>query len=752
MFQVPADGTLGQQLPTAAKFSTTQPPKPTTSQSLQRRSGRPGEQGKPVRVHTTTGRLLSIGMSTATGSRRMLIDTGAGINLIKESAVTKKEDSSDSKTFYMGNEKYETNRHTTIKIFGVTNAFYIIPDDFPLIEDGIIGLPTLTKYRYSINNKFMSLNDNKIYFQEPEKLQPGQTEVETIYLDKKPTGVCFCNTGRQATEISNNISFDHELSQIPKFKQLLRLSHIEKQLREPLEKILVHYMDVFNLETNNLPCTSLIQHSIVLKENKIINTKSYRPPEVHRAEIEKQVNEMLNKKVIEGSDSPYNSPVWVVPKKLDASGKQKWRIVIDFRKLNELTDQDAYPLPTIDDILSQLGNAKFFSALDLSSGFHQIPVNPDSKKYAAFSTPQGHFQFNRMPFGLKNAPATFQRMIDTALRGLVNKYCFVYLDDIIIFGSTIQQHNDNLGIVLQRLRELGLKIQPDKCEFLKPELEYLGHVITSEGISPNPKKIEAVNNFKVPRTPTEVKSFLGLAGYYRKFIKNLSKIAKPLTDLSEKDIPFMWTDRQQSSFEELKHKLCTAPVLGYPKYDEIFTLTTDASNEGIGAILSQAGHPCCYISRTLNPPEKNYSTTEKELLAIVWAVKRLRQYLLGRHFIIRTDHQAHTWLKNCKDPSSRLIRWRLKLEEYEYEIQYYKGKENTAADALSRRIYPINTELDYSSEFEAWSEDCETIPKYLKQTPNDPSYFQITRYLLGEYNIKNWVNKIIGKAKDHKKL
>ena len=222
---------------------------------------------------------------------------------------------------------------------------------------------------------------------------------------------------------------------------------------------------------------------------------------------------MLDKGIIEPSDSPYNSPVWVVPKKTDASGKQKWRIVIDFRKLNELTDQDAYPLPDIDNILSQLGNAKFFSALDLSSGFHQIPMNPESKKYTAFSAPQGHYHYNRMPFGLKNAPATFQRMMDTALRGLINRHCFVYLDDIIIFGQSIEEHNNNLAIVLQRLRELGLKIQPDKCEFLKPELEYLGHIVTAEGVKPNPRKIEAVKNFKIPTNPTEVKSFLGLAGY-----------------------------------------------------------------------------------------------------------------------------------------------------------------------------------------------------------------------------------------------
>lgn len=391
-----------------------------------------------------------------------------------------------------------------------------------------------------------------------------------------------------------------------------------------------------------------------------------------------------DKGIIEPSDSPYNAPVWVVPKKSDASGKKKWRIVIDFRKLNEVTDQDAYHLHNIETILSQLGSAKFFSALDLSSGFHQIPMHPNSKKFTAFSTPEGHFHYNRMPFGLKNAPATFQRMMDKALRGLIGKYCFVYLDDIIIFGQTIQEHNRNLAIVLQRLTELGLKLQPDKCQFLKSELEYLGRVISKDGIKPNPDKIKAVKEFRLPRNPTEVKSFLGLAGYYRKFIRNFVKIAKPLTELTKKDVPFHWTDGQQRAFDELKTKLCGESLLRYPDFTKEFPLTTDASNEGLRAILSQNGHPCCYISRTLNRAETHYTTTEKELLAIVWAIQRHRQYLLGRKFKIRTDHQALKWLQSVKDPSSRLIRWRLRLEEYDYEIEYHKGKDNLAADALSR--------------------------------------------------------------------
>lgn len=211
--------------------------------------------------------------------------------------------------------------------------------------------------------------------------------------------------------------------------------------------------------------------------------------------------------------------------KRDGSGKVKWRIVVDFRKLNEKTDLDGYPLPVIDEIIQNLGGAKFFSSFDLSSGFHHIMLDEDLKKYTAFSTPDGHFHFSRLPFGLKNSPPTFQRMMDTALKGLIGKICFAYLDDIVVFGSTLEEHYRNVVVILERLRVTGLKLQPDKCEFLRPELEFLGHVITEEGVKPNPNKNSAVRDLKQPRNQKEVISFFGLSGYYRKFIKNYSTIA-----------------------------------------------------------------------------------------------------------------------------------------------------------------------------------------------------------------------------------
>ena len=282
-------------------------------------------------------------------------------------------------------------------------------------------------------------------------------------------------------------------------------------------------------------------------------------------------------------------------------------MVIDYRKINKDTDLDAYPLPMIDDILDHLGKAKFFSAFDLSAGFHQIPMKENCNKYIAFSTQQGHFEYNRMPFGLKNAPATCQRMLARVFHGLIGKHYFVYIDDIVIFGNTLQEHNQNLELVIKRITDLGLKLEPKKCEYLKPQLEYLGHAITKEGVKPSTGKIDKIINFKRLKKIKDVQSFLGSAGYYRKFIRNFSTIAKPLKKLIQKDTPFNWTPARETSFTTLEKALTTAPVLKFPDFKKQFSLTTDTSHYELGAVLSQEGHPCLFKSRTLNKAEENYA-------------------------------------------------------------------------------------------------------------------------------------------------
>ncbi|XP_039761835.1 uncharacterized protein LOC120634993 [Pararge aegeria] len=500
-------------------------------------------------------------------------------------------------------------------------------------------------------------------------------------------------------------SIDHNISRstltrTEEVLNLLRIGHLTSEEANALYELCSTYSDIFHLSDDKLTCTEALEHEITTSSSVPINTKSYRFPEIHKQEVQSQINKMLDNGIIKPSTSPWSSPIWIVPKKLDASGQRKWRVVIDYRKLNDITIGDSYPIPNISEILDQLGKCKYFSTLDLASGFHQIKIAERDAPKSAFSVPQGHFEFTRMPFGLKNAPATFQRLMNTALSGLQGIQCFVYLDDIVIYSYDLDTHMRNLSNIFDRLRKFHLKLQPDKCEFLRREVSYLGHIITDEGVKPNPEKTRAVEEFPIPKRPKDIKSFLGLVSYYRRFIPNLSKIAKPLTTLLKKDISFVWGNEHQLAFEHLKNALISAPILAYPDFTKPFLLTCDASNFAISAILSQGSvgndRPIAYASRTLNKAECNYSVTEKECLAIIFGTKTFRPYLYGHKFTIVTDHRPLKWLFNCKEPGSKLVRWRLKLEEFDYEVMYKKGKINSNADTLSR--YPVNPIIEENSD------------------------------------------------------
>ena len=384
------------------------------------------------------------------------------------------------------------------------------------------------------------------------------------------------------TEMNND---DEE--RIRKIKNLLQWDHLNKEEEEHVATLVEEHSDLFHLPGEKLEGTNLVSHQITTTDDQPIHVKQYRFPPVHKEEINKQVDELLKKNIIQPSKSPYNSPLWIVPKKPDPQGNKQWRMVIDYRMLNEKTVGDAYPLPNINEILDQLGSAKYFSIFDLASGFHQIPMNKRDAAKTAFSTPYGHYEFKRMPFGLKNAPATFQRLMDQVLTGLQGTELFVYLDDIVLYASSLHEHSVKFRKLADKLRTAGLRLQPNKCEFLRKEVTYLGHIINREGVKPDPKKLIAVRNFPAPRTDKQIKQFLGLAGYYRRFIPNFSKIAKPLTELLKKEIKFQWSEKQQHSFDTLKNLLCSKPLLQYPDFTKPFVLTTDASGYAIGGILSQ---------------------------------------------------------------------------------------------------------------------------------------------------------------------
>ena len=393
---------------------------------------------------------------------------------------------------------------------------------------------------------------------------------------------------------------------------------LSNEERDPLVKICVVFNDIFHLPGDTMKFTTATEHTIptpTIDHMRGINTKSYRIPEIHREEVQKQTEQMLLDGIIVPSSSPWNSPIVVIPKKTDASGKKKWKTVVDFRKHNNVTIGDSFPIPVISEILDALRKSKYFSTIDCASGFLQVPVKFEDQAKTAFSTREGHFQYTRMPFGLKGAPATFQRLMTTILSGIQGIKCLVYLDDVVVFGENLEVHNERLREVFGRMRRYNMKLQPDKCEFLRKEVSYLGHIIGQAGVRPDKKRITAVKEYPEPRTTRELKGFLGLAGYYMRFIPNFRKIAKPLTELLKKNAPYIWNDKTNEAFISLKTLLTTEPLLQYPDFSRPFILYTDASNDAIGAVLRQGAigkdPPIAYASRTLNNAERNYPTIEK---------------------------------------------------------------------------------------------------------------------------------------------
>lgn len=487
----------------------------------------------------------------------------------------------------------------------------------------------------------------------------------------------------------NICSFDKTKNDADRVKQLfsiLNLKNLNKEEQISIENLCAKYSDIFYLPGDKLTTTNIYEHSISLKPNTTsVFTKPYRLPHAQKGEIKQQIDNMLNEGIIEPCSSEWSSPILLVPKKTDGTSKKKWRLVIDYRKLNNVIQDDKFPLPNITEVLDSLSGSIYFSHLDMYQSYYNISLEQHSRKYTAFCS--GQYQMTRMPMGLKTSPGSFSRMITIAMSGLTHEKCLVYLDDLIVFGRNLSMHNKNLQDVFERLRKVNLKLNPQKCNFLKKELLYLGHVISGNGILPDPDKIRIVQNYPRPTNVDETRRFVAFVNYYRKFMPNFAELAYPLNKLCRKNASFVWDKKCQSAFEKLKEIILAPPVLEYPDFSEQneFILQTDASNYAIGAILSNKnGRPVSFASRTLNKSEINYPTIDKELLAIVWAIKHFRPYLYGKHFKILTDHRPLISLFNMKDPSSRLFKFRLLLEEYDFTIDHVRGSENAAADALSR--------------------------------------------------------------------
>ena len=476
-------------------------------------------------------------------------------------------------------------------------------------------------------------------------------------------------------DVSNEVA--HELSSALS-------STLSSHERNTLLDTLLRYADVFE---PSLGHTTVVRHNIDTGDSPPIRQRPRRLPYAYRKETEDQIRDMLDQGVIQPSVSPWASPIVLVRKK-----DGKYRFCVDYRKLNAVTKRDARPLPRVDDLLDALQGYDLFTTLDLRSGYWQLSVSPEDREKTAFVTPTGSWEFLRVPFGLSGAPASFDRAMQIIMSGLNYDSCLCYFDDIIIPSKGIQEHCERLEKVLTRLRQHNLKVKASKCCFAAPKVLYLGHTVSAKGIHTDPAKIKAVFELSEPSNLEQVRSFLGLAGYYRKFIPNFATVSAPLTDLTKKGSKFVWATPQQSAFSALKRHLCSAPVLSYPQLDKEFVLQTDASDCGLGAVLAQKDsqgneHVVAYASRTLSDREKHYSAMEKEALAVVFATQNFRVYLLGKPFQLITDNRALTWLHSL-EPKGRIARWIMDLQEFSFTVQHRAGKDNANADALSRLCPP----------------------------------------------------------------
>lgn len=551
----------------------------------------------------------------------------------------------------------------TINIFQTNSNFFILPSLSTF--DGIIGLDLLTQTGATLNFESRELKT-------------------TVGIEKIQFLKCV------------NVNF----TQVEDMK-------IPQIVAEKFKEVIKKFSGVFANPKESLPYNTNIVATIRTNSSDPVYTKLYPYPMGVADFVNNEVKELLHNGIIRPSRSPYNNPVWVVDKKgKDEYGNSKKRLVIDFRKLNSITIDDKYPIPQIPVILSNLGKARFFTTLDLKSGFHQITLSEQDREKTAFSVGNGKYEFCRLPFGLKNAPSIFQRAIDDVLREQIGKSCYVYVDDVIIFSETEEDHVKHIEWVLERLYGANMRISREKSHFFRESVEYLGFFVSRNGIRTSPEKVKAILNYETPSTLFNVRSFLGLASYYRCFIKDFASIAKPLTDIlkgengkisasQSKRVKINFNEEQMQTFRKLKEILASEEVmLLYPDFKKPFDLTTDASSLGLGAVLSQGGRPITMISRTLKDKEQNYATNERELLAIVWALQKLRNFLYGvRYLNIYTDHQPLTFSVSDRNPNAKIKRWAAFVDEHNAKIIYKPGKENYVADALSRQnIHTLNVE------------------------------------------------------------
>lgn len=448
------------------------------------------------------------------------------------------------------------------------------------------------------------------------------------------------------------------------------------------------FEDMFPKEVpSGLPPIRGIEHHIDLNPGASLpNRPAYRSNPQQTQEIQRQVTELVSKGWVRESLSPCAVPVILVPKK-DGS----WRMCTDCRAVNNITIKYRHPIPRLDDLLDELFGACLFSKIDLKSGYHQIRIREGDEWKTTFKTKYGLYEWLVMPFGLTNAPSTFMRLMNHVLREFLGKFVVVYFDDILIYSKNLEDHCIHLRAVLQVLRQENLYANLEKCVFCTDHVIFLGFIVSSKGVHVDESKVKAFQEWPTPKNVSEVRSFHGLASFYRRFVKDFSTLAAPLNEIVKKEVGFKWGEKQEQSFAALKEKLTQAPILALPNFSKSFEIECDASNVGIGAVLMQEGHPIAYFSEKLKGAALNYSTYDKELYALVRALQTWQHYLLPKEFVIHSDHESLKHLKGQGKLNKRHAKWVEFLEQFPYVIKHKKGKANVAADALSRRYVLLST-------------------------------------------------------------
>lgn len=472
---------------------------------------------------------------------------------------------------------------------------------------------------------------------------------------------------------------------LPNSEKLLELptllSHLSTSQKEDIERLVRIFPNLFGDTPSQ---TTVIQHDIDVNNAAPIKQHPYRANSVKRELMKKEVKYLCENGLAVQSCSPWSSPCLLVPKS-DGS----FRFCTDYRKVNAVTVPDSYPLPRMEDCIDNLGSARFVTKLDLLKGYWQVPLTPRASDISAFVTPDHFMQYQVMAFGLRNAPATFQRLVATVLAGVPG--CNAYLDDLVIYSTNWPEHMSQLNSVFERLSKANLTLNLAKCDFAKATITYLGKQVGQGQVRPVAAKVSAISNFPVPITRRQLRRFLGMAGYYRGFCKNFSSVVSPLTSLLSPSQQFKWSLECQQAFDSVKALLCSAPVLATPNFNHPFKLEVDASAVGAGAVLLQEDadgidHPICYFSRKFNKHQLNYSTIEKEALALLMALQHFEVYVGSSSLpvVVYTDHNPLVFLLRMYNQNQRLMRWSLIVQNYNLDIQHKKGTDNIVADTLSR--------------------------------------------------------------------